>query len=107
MEIKPRIEGFINKKIIGIRFDQNIPQRPLTVTNDQVTTNLLLLFTSQKLCNISDWTSCPITAEIEKRDNSSIGKIEVGIEEIDGPGIKTLFDTVCLMSEIMRSPCIQ
>jgi hypothetical protein len=64
---------------------------------------LFRLFTTQKVCDISDWTQSPITAEIEKKDNSAVGKIEVGIESLNNEGLKTLFDAASRIATIMTS----
>ena len=103
MEIKPKKEGMISRKVVGVKFDFDCVGKQ-DIENDQELKNKLFqLFTTQRLCDVSDWTLTPMTAEIEKKEDGAAGKIEVGIEQLDVEGLKTLFDVSVKMAEHMKS----
>lgn len=103
MEIKPRKEGMISRRIVGVKFNLECFGKENMENDPELGDELLRLFTTQRLCDISDWTQSPITAEIEKKGNGALGKIEVGIESLNNEGLKTLFDAASRMATIMTS----
>jgi hypothetical protein len=99
MEIKPAKEGVINRKVVGVKYDFYCVGKGNICRDEELKNSLLRLFTTQELCDISDWTQTPITAEISKQDDFYVGKIEAGIQTLNEEGLKILLGSAVKIAQ--------
>jgi len=95
MKIEPQKEGAVFRKVVGVKFDLECVGKQNMEKDEELRSNLLRFFTTQTVCDISDSTKTPMTAEIIRRDDYFAGKIEVGIQTLNEEGLKILFDSAC------------
>jgi len=102
MTIKPIKKGIIGRSVVGIEFDFDCVGKEIIKKDKELSDKLIKLFQTQDLCNISNWTNCPITVEIARNDNLIFGKIEVGISQLNEWGLKLLLDIVSKMGQCIN-----
>jgi hypothetical protein len=103
MEVKPRKEGVISRKVVGVKYDFDCVGKSAIESDRALRDILFQLFSTQKLCDISDWTQTPMTVELERKNSGAAGKIETGIETLDANGLKMLLDAASRIADHMKS----
>jgi hypothetical protein len=98
MGIKPIKRGIVNRKAAGLRLDFECVGKRNIENDVELMDQLLQLFQTQDLCDISNWTTWPITVEVAVKNGFVFGKIEAGISKLNEDGLKTLFECATKIS---------
>lgn len=104
MEVKPFKKGIVNKQVAGITFGSYCIGKEHIENDRELMTRLYQLFKTNLMCNISDWTSAPMTVEIIEKSGMLVGEIEAAAEATLGEEhLKLLFECATKIAEDVQS----